>query len=62
MSKFKERIYTAGLIIIGNEILSGRTEDKNISYVANSLSKSGIRLNEVRCLIAPWAIKLLTSW
>ncbi len=50
MSKFKERIYTAGLIIIGNEILSGRTEDKNISYVANSLSKSGIRLNEVRVI------------
>ena len=36
MKEIKERIYTAGLIVIGNEILSGRTEDKNISYVAIS--------------------------
>ncbi|PPR76629.1 MAG: Nicotinamide-nucleotide amidohydrolase PncC [Alphaproteobacteria bacterium MarineAlpha2_Bin1] len=50
MKKIKERIYTAGLIIIGNEILSGRTEDKNISYVAKSLTQSGIRLNEVRVI------------
>ena len=50
MKKIKERIYLAGLIIIGNEILSGRTEDKNIAYIANSLSKSGIRLNEVRVI------------
>ena len=50
MKEIKERIYTAGLIVIGNEILSGRTEDKNISYVAISLNRSGIRLNEVRVI------------
>ncbi len=50
MKEIKERIYTAGLIVIGNEILSGRTEDRNISYVAISLNRSGIRLNEVRVI------------
>ena len=48
MENIKERIYRAGLIIIGNEILSGRTEDKNISYIAKSLNEAGIRLKEVR--------------
>ncbi|MAR79809.1 MAG: competence/damage-inducible protein A [Rhodospirillaceae bacterium] len=50
MKSAKERIYTAGLVVIGNEILSGRTEDKNISYVATSLNQAGIRLNEVRVI------------
>ena len=48
MKNFKERIYTSGLIIIGNEILSGRTKDENIFYVAKSLNNAGIRLHEVR--------------
>ena len=39
---------TASLIIIGNEILSGRTQDKNISYVAVKLNDAGIQLREVR--------------
>jgi molybdenum cofactor synthesis domain-containing protein len=43
-----DRIYTAALIIIGNEILSGRTQDANLAYVANGLNKSGVRLAEVR--------------
>ncbi len=42
------RIYTAGLVIIGDEILSGRTHDKNIAQVASWLQVQGIRLNEVR--------------
>jgi molybdenum cofactor synthesis domain-containing protein len=41
-------IVTAALIVIGDEILSGRTEDKNISYVAKHLSAIGIQLLEVR--------------
>lgn len=44
----KERIWTAALIIIGDEILSGRTQDKNISQIAVWLNIQGIRLKEVR--------------
>ncbi|MBX7496907.1 competence/damage-inducible protein A [Qipengyuania sp. 6B39] len=42
------RIYTAGLVVIGDEILSGRTHDKNIAQVASWLQVQGIRLSEVR--------------
>lgn len=38
---------TAGVIIIGNEILSGRTQDLNISYIGQNLEKLGIVLAEV---------------
>jgi molybdenum cofactor synthesis domain-containing protein len=41
-------IVTAGLLVIGDEILSGRTKDKNIGYVAEYLTTIGIELNEVR--------------
>lgn len=44
----KQRIYTAGLVVIGDEILSGRTHDKNIAQVASWLQVQGIRLAEVR--------------
>ena len=43
-----EKIWTAGLIVIGDEILSGRTHDKNIAQVASWLQVQGIRLAEVR--------------
>ena len=39
---------TASLIIIGDEILSGRTQDKNTSYLANWLAEAGVDLKEVR--------------
>ena len=39
---------TAALIIIGNEILSGRTQDANIQFFASSLGRIGIPLIEVR--------------
>lgn len=42
------RIYTAALVVIGDEILSGRTHDKNIAQVAAWLQVQGIRLREVR--------------
>jgi molybdenum cofactor synthesis domain-containing protein len=42
------RIYTAALCIIGDEILSGRTQDKNIAQIAVWLNVQGIRLKEVR--------------
>jgi molybdenum cofactor synthesis domain-containing protein len=43
-----ERIWTAALVVIGDEILSGRTQDKNIAQVASWLGVQGIRLAEVR--------------
>lgn len=39
---------TASLLIIGNEILSGRTADKNLQYLALKLEEKGVRLQEVR--------------
>jgi molybdenum cofactor synthesis domain-containing protein len=42
------RHWTAALVVIGDEILSGRTEDRNIAQVANWLNDQGIRLIEVR--------------
>ena len=44
----KSQIWTAGLIVIGDEILSGRTEDRNVAEVARWLNDQGIRLLEVR--------------
>ncbi|NML05981.1 molybdopterin-binding protein [Sphingomonas sp. G-3-2-10] len=43
-----ERIWTAALVVIGDEILSGRTQDKNIAQLATWLNAQGIRLAEVR--------------
>ena len=43
-----DRIWTAGLVVIGDEILSGRTHDKNIAQIASWLQVQGIRLSEVR--------------
>lgn len=43
-----DRIFTAALIVIGDEILSGRTQDKNIAQIASWLNVQGIRLGEVR--------------
>jgi len=39
---------TAAVIVIGNEILSGRTRDANLPYLANRLNELGIRLAEAR--------------
>src|SRR5271167_744562 len=41
-------IVTAALLVIGDEILSGRTKDKNIGYIADYLTALGIDLCEVR--------------
>jgi molybdenum cofactor synthesis domain-containing protein len=43
-----EGLVTAALLVIGDEILSGRTKDKNIGYVAEYLTAIGIDLMEVR--------------
>ena len=44
----ESRIWTAALLVIGDEILSGRTQDKNIAQVAAWSNRQGIRLEEVR--------------
>jgi len=44
----QKKIVTAALIVIGNEILSGRTQDKNIAHIAKTLNEVGVRLYEVR--------------
>jgi molybdopterin-biosynthesis enzyme MoeA-like protein len=43
-----DRIWTAALCVIGDEILSGRTQDKNIAQIGLWLNLQGIRLREVR--------------
>jgi molybdenum cofactor synthesis domain-containing protein len=42
------RPWTAALLVIGDEILSGRTQDKNVAQLATWLNDQGIRLAEVR--------------
>jgi molybdenum cofactor synthesis domain-containing protein len=44
----KKAIVTAAILVIGDEILSGRTKDKNIGYIAEYLTGLGIDLKEVR--------------
>lgn len=42
------RIWTAAIVVIGDEILSGRTQDRNVAQIATWLNAQGIRLREVR--------------
>ena len=44
----QSRQWTAALAVIGDEILSGRTQDKNVARLAGWLNEQGIRLAEVR--------------
>ncbi|SFU66053.1 molybdenum cofactor synthesis domain-containing protein [Bradyrhizobium arachidis] len=46
--KAMSEIVTAGILVIGDEILSGRTKDKNIGFIAEYLTNIGIDLKEVR--------------
>ena len=41
-------VITAAILVIGDEILSGRTKDKNIGYIAEYLTNIGIDMREVR--------------
>ena len=43
-----QHLVTAAVLVIGDEILSGRTKDKNIGYIAEYLTAIGIDLSEVR--------------
>jgi molybdenum cofactor synthesis domain-containing protein len=46
----QSKVWTAALVVIGDEILSGRTQDKNVAQVATWLNDQGIRLAEVRII------------
>ena len=48
MAEASEPQVTAAVLVIGDEILSGRTKDKNIGYIAEYLTALGIDLREVR--------------
>ena len=41
---------TAALIVIGNEVLSGRTQDANVRFLAVGLNNVGVRLMEARVI------------
>jgi len=49
MKKANEKI-SAAIVIIGNEILSGRTQDVNVSFLSNWLNDLGISVREVRII------------
>src|SRR5579859_2595639 len=46
----EEPTVTACVLIIGNEILSGRTQDVNLAYLAKGLNEAGVRLREARVI------------
>jgi molybdenum cofactor synthesis domain-containing protein len=48
---FAPAVVTAALLVIGNEILSGRTKDKNIGHIARVMTEIGIDLKEVRVVV-----------
>ncbi|HEV3045059.1 MAG TPA: molybdopterin-binding protein [Roseiarcus sp.] len=43
-----DKIVTAAILVIGDEILSGRTKDRNIGYIAEYLTNMGVELREAR--------------
>jgi molybdenum cofactor synthesis domain-containing protein len=55
-----ERVVTAAVLVIGNEILSGRTKDANLSFLARELTTLGIRLSEAR-VIADVEIEIVAA-
>lgn len=46
----EERVVTACVLIIGNEILSGRTQDVNLAHLATELNEHGIQVREARVI------------
>jgi molybdenum cofactor synthesis domain-containing protein len=48
MTRAPSELVTAAILVIGDEILSGRTKDKNIGYIAEYMTAIGIDVKEVR--------------
>jgi molybdenum cofactor synthesis domain-containing protein len=46
----ERKTVTACVLIIGNEILSGRTRDENLAFLAEQLNEAGVRLMEARVI------------
>jgi len=46
----EDRVVTACVLIIGNEILSGRTQDVNLAYIAEALNERGVQVREARVI------------
>jgi len=49
-TKLQQKQITAAVLIIGNEILSGRTHDINLPFIADALGQRGIRLVQARVI------------
>ncbi|WP_169569109.1 competence/damage-inducible protein A [Sneathiella limimaris] len=49
-SESSRKIVTAAMLVIGDEILSGRTQDKNVAHVATHIGEIGIQMKEVRVI------------
>ena len=47
-SSASKEVVTAAILVIGSKILSGRTKDQNVGYIAEYLTALGIDLKEVR--------------
>lgn len=47
----RQTLVTAAILVIGDEILSGRTKDKNIVYIAEYLTNIGVEVREVRVVL-----------
>ena len=46
----KKEKYSAAILVIGDEILSGRTQDTNSNYIAKELEMMGITTSEIRVI------------
>ena len=56
--------FNAAILIIGNEILSGRTQDTNTSTIAQWLNSIGVKVNEVRVIsdIENTIVETINHW
>jgi molybdenum cofactor synthesis domain-containing protein len=50
MNETGKKAVTACVLIIGNEILSGRTQDENLGFLARELNNVGVRVKEARVI------------